>query len=230
MILFCLPYAGGSEVIFYKWKDFLEPTIDFQPIELKGRGRRKGEGVYENIEEAIEDIFNKIKDKIADNEYAIFGHSLGSILAFELYYKISNKGLRKPKHIFLSGCKDPSCEPMKEKVDDFPDEVFMDKLMELGGTPEELKKNRGVLAMFLPVLKSDFKICETYMLTVRDEKIKCDISLLSGEEDPNAPKDVKAWEQYGCGSIKAYNFQGNHFFINNNIERITEIINNTLVE
>ncbi|WP_017416375.1 thioesterase II family protein [Clostridium tunisiense] len=229
MILFCLPYAGGSEAIFYKWKDFLDPKIEFCPIELKGRGKRIGDGAYENIEEAVEDVFNNMKEKITDSEYAIFGHSLGSLLAFELYYKISEKGMRRPKHIFFSGCKDPSCESVEEKVHNLPNEVFIDRIIQLDGTPEELKRHKEILAMFVPMLRSDFKICETYKYTEKKEKIKCDISLLNGIKDPNAPKDGSSWEKYSCREIKSYIFQGNHFFINNSMERITEIVNDTLV-
>src|ERR1700738_4611092 len=108
MILFCLPYAGGSEVIYYKWKKYLHPSIQLIPIQLKGRGKRFSEIFYENIEEAVDDIFENVKDKIVDDDYAIYGHSMGSLLAYELYYKISKLNLKKPKHIFFSGYKAPS--------------------------------------------------------------------------------------------------------------------------
>lgn len=229
MILFCLPYAGGSEAIFHKWRDFLHPTIKLHPIELKGRGKRIAEGTYENIDEAVEDIFNNIKDKIDESEYAIYGHSLGSLLAFELYHKINENGIRRPEHIFFSGCKDPSCESVEEKVHNLPNDAFIDKIIQLGGIPDELKKHKEILAMFVPMLRSDFKICETYKYKERKDKIQCDISLLNGKEDPNAPKEVTSWERHGCAQLKSYTFEGNHFFINTSIEEITEIINNTLV-
>ena len=62
------------------------PNIQIEPIRLKGRGSRFGEDFYENLEEAVNDIFMNIKNKIIDNEYAIFGYSMGSLLAYELYY------------------------------------------------------------------------------------------------------------------------------------------------
>ncbi|WP_268906141.1 thioesterase II family protein [Clostridium hydrogenum] len=101
MILFCLPYAGGSEAIYYKWKDYLSPSIQLIPIELKGRGKRYNETFYETLDEAINDIFKWIKERIMNDDYAIYGHSMGSILAYELYYKVISEKLRKPKHIFF---------------------------------------------------------------------------------------------------------------------------------
>jgi len=51
----------------------------------------------------VEDILTNIQDKIIADDYAIYGHSMGSLLAYELYYKIIDKNIRKPKHMFFSG-------------------------------------------------------------------------------------------------------------------------------
>ena len=67
MKLFCLPYAGGSKAIYYKWKSEFNYNIELEPIELKGRGVRYGEGFYTDFEEAVNDIYLKIKDKIIDD-------------------------------------------------------------------------------------------------------------------------------------------------------------------
>jgi 4'-phosphopantetheinyl transferase len=102
MVLFCLPYAGGSESIYYKWKRYLKHFIELEPIELKGRGKKRfNETFYESLEEAVDDIFENIKDKIAEDDFAIYGHIMGSLLAYELYYKIGKLNVRKPKHIFF---------------------------------------------------------------------------------------------------------------------------------
>ena len=160
MILFCLPYAGGSETIYYKWKKHLHPSIQVVPIELKGRGKRFSEFFYESLEEAVDDIFENIKEKIVDDDFAIYGHSMGSLLAYELYYKIDELNFRKPKHIFFSGYKAPSIVREIENIYTLPNYDFMRKIMELGGTPEELMKNKELLQIFLPIIRSDFKILE----------------------------------------------------------------------
>ena len=72
MILFCIPYAGGSGSVYYRWRNFLDPSITLYPVELKGRGKRINNGFYENLKEAVDDIFNSIRDKINENDYAIY--------------------------------------------------------------------------------------------------------------------------------------------------------------
>lgn len=230
MKLFCLPYAGGSETIYYKWKSYLQPLIEVLPIELKGRGKRFSEVFYENLEEAVEDIFENIKDKILDNDYAIYGHSMGSLLAYELYYKIYNENAKVPKHIFFSGYKAPSIIRERENTYTLPDYDFMKKVMELGGTPDELMNNQELLQIFLPIIRSDFKILETYNYKKRKEKIHCDVSILNGRQDSINSKEILAWKDHVCGDFKVHNFEGNHFFINTNVENIAKIISNTLVK
>lgn len=230
MILFCLPYAGASEAIYYSWKKYLNTNIELYPIELKGRGKRFNQAFYESLEEAVDDIFNKIKDKIVDTDYTIYGHSMGSLLAFELYYKIISENLRKPKHIFFSGYKAPSILRKKENIYTLPNNDFMKKVIELGGTPEEIANNKELLELFLPIIRSDFRILEKYDYKEREEKIECDVSIMNGKQDSINLEEILAWRNHVSKGFKVYNLEGNHFFINNNVENITNIINDTLVK
>ena len=230
MILFCLPYAGGSEVIYYKWKKYLNSSIQLEPIELKGRGKRFNEAFYESLEEAVQDIFENIKDKVLHDEYAIYGHSMGSLLAYELYYKICKENVRMPKHMFFSGYKAPSIPRNEKQIYLLPDDEFIKEVIELGGTPQEVADNEELLQLFTPILRNDFKMLEKYLYKEKKEKIQCDISILNGKEDDITLQEILVWKYHTDKEFKVYNFEGNHFFINNNVEGITKVINNTLVE
>ncbi len=230
MISFCLPYAGGSEAIYYKWTKYLNPSIELSPIELKGRGKRYNEIFYETIDEAVEDILKNIKYRIIDNDYAIYGHSMGSLLAYELYYKIKKQKLRKPIHIFFSGYKAPNIIRKKENIYTLPDYDFIKKVIELGGTPEELSNNEELLDIFIPIIRNDFKILENYNYEKKEDKIECDVSILNGKQDSINLEEILAWEKHVGKGFKVYSFEGDHFFINNNAKNINSIINSTLIE
>jgi len=228
MILFCIPYAGGSEVVYFKWKKFLHPSIQLVSLELKGRGKRFNEIFYESLAEAVDDIFETIKDKIVNDNYAIYGHSMGSLIAYELYYKISESKLRKPTELFFSGSKAPSMMRKRETIYTLSDFDLLQKVMEFGGTPEELMNNKELLQIFLPIIRNDFKILETYHYQERQKKIECDVTILNGKQDSTKMEEILAWKNHGCKGFRVYNFEGNHFFINNNVQNITDIINTAL--
>lgn len=230
MILFCLPYAGGSSSIYYNWGKYLNQSIKLYPVELKGRGKRFQEDFYENLEDTVDDIFHNIKNLIIDNDYAIYGHSMGSLLAYELYYKINKMGARKPKHIFFSGNKPPNIPRDKENIHTLPKREFLNEIVKLGGTPEEVLSSNELLEIVLPILKNDFKVIETYDYIEKTNKIECNISVFNGKEDSITLKELLAWSDHSNGMCRVYNFEGNHFFINDNVEKITSIINSILIE
>jgi len=229
MILFCLPYAGGSKTVYYKWKNYLHPSIELISIELKGRGERINEIFYESLEEAVDDIFENIKDKITNDEYAIYGHSMGALLSYELYYKIEQMGMKKPEHIFFSGYRAPNIIRQEEKKSTLPDYDFISKVMDIGGTPNKLIENKELLEIFIPIIRSDFKILENYKYNERKNNIECNVSVLNGKQDAIKLEEILAWKNHVSKEFKVYSFEGNHFFINTNVENITNIINDTLV-
>lgn len=228
MKLFCLPYAGGSESAFYSWKGHMQPDIEICPIQLKGRGRRFNEPCYESLEEAVQDIFEQVQAERKGDDYALFGHSMGSLLAYELYYQMSGAGAEKPVHIFFSGYKAPNRIRKKEKLHTLPNPIFKKKLVELGGTPEELINHEELFELFIPILKSDFKMVENYIYQERNSKIDCDITVLNGKEDSMSKEDVSDWKHHTSGHFTAYYFDGNHFFLHHHVEKITDIINHSL--
>jgi len=212
MLLFSLPYAGGSSVIFYKWKSYLHSSIELYPIELKGRGKRFNENFYESIEEAVDAIFNQIKDEIVYNDYAIYGHSMGSIIAYELCYKICKNDVRKPKYIFFSVREPPDSKIKKDSIHNLQDQDFINRIMGFGGTSKELINNNQLLDVFLPILRSDFRMIETYKYKEKLNSIQCNITVMYGKQDPVSFENLLAWEKHCSGKVNIYNFEGNHFF------------------
>lgn len=231
MILFCLPQAGGSASIYYKWKKYLHPSIKLRPIELKGRGKRLNQELYDGFDQAVDDIINHIKNEIfeCDCEYAIYGHSLGSILAYESYYRICEDMMNKPCHLFFSGYPAPNIKVRTGNIHKLDDDEFIKRLIEIGGIKKEAISNKGLMSIYLPMIKNDFKIIEEYNYKNRQEKISCDMSIFYGKQDDISLNEVIQWENHCSTKFEVYGFDGDHFFMENKIEDITAIINKKLI-
>ncbi|GFZ30334.1 thioesterase [Clostridium zeae] len=225
MILICLPYAGGASYIYSRWNKHTDESILVVPIELKGRGKRYGEAFYEDFEDAVNDIYNNIDDIIDKNDYAIFGHSMGSLLAYELYYKIERDNRKIPQHIFFSGCRAPGLGRLTNINCKLPDYEFMKQVVELGGTSDEIMNNKELMEIYVPILKSDISMYQNYRYIEKDNKINCDISVLYGRKDSITIDELRSWENQAGKSFNMYEFEGNHFFINDNKEEVINIIN-----
>ncbi|KUO74524.1 MAG: gramicidin dehydrogenase [Desulfosporosinus sp. BRH_c37] len=228
MKLFCLPYAGGSKQAYASWKKYagenFAQQIEIEGIEIKGRGERFGAGFYHDFAEALDDVYSLIKDKIQKEDYALYGHSMGAVLAYELYYKIAAAGRNMPGHIFFTGRYSPLVQDNMYVSSDLPDAEFIRRLLALGGIPEKLPESRELLEFYLPIIKNDIRVLETYVFREREDKIKCGITVINGWEDRIDIRREITWRDLCSGEYRSYYLNGGHFFINHSRDKILEIM------
>lgn len=226
--LFCLPYAGGSATVYNKWRTYLNPDIQLVPVELAGRGARFKEDFYQSITEAVNDLYAKMDFKANHDPYAFFGHSMGSILVYELCRKIATDNRKGPVHIFVSGMYPPHLKKGGKIIHQLPLDEFKTEIIKMGGTPREVFENRELMDFFVPILKADYKIFETYQYLPNDAKFDCGITVFNGLSDFITPEEMLEWGRYTSDSSKLYQYEGGHFFIHNHTAAIVDVINKTL--
>jgi medium-chain acyl-[acyl-carrier-protein] hydrolase len=228
--LFCLPYAGGSATVYNKWKILLDDGINLQPIEPAGRGKRYNEPFYSDVNEAINDITQIIYKRIKDSPYAIFGHSMGCLLAYEVACRLKEMGCRDPEHVFFSGRCPPHLVKIGTKLHLLPDDQFKECILQIGGTSKEVFETQELCNIFIPVLKADYRIVEEYIYVSRDYRLACPITVLNGSEDDATPfSKMLEWKSYSYKDCSNYQFDGGHFFIHTQMERVIELINKSLL-
>lgn len=224
--LFCFPYAGGAAASYNVFKQYLDPEIEMRAIELAARGRRMREANYDSIDGAVDDVLGIVKDELSTGPYAFYGHSMGSMISFELAYKIREAGLPMPVHIIFSGRAAPYVSrENKRTLHHLSDDEFKKQLLEMGGTPKEFFKHPELLEVFLPLLKGDFRLTETYVHPPHDETLDCNFTVLSGKQDEDTSEEVEAFKDHTSGLCDVHYFEGEHFFIYDEPQRVMEIIN-----
>lgn len=231
MNLICFPYAGSTSFNFYKWKDSLDCRINIIPIELPGRGSRGKEQLCESIDEAIDSFFSNLLEVIQLNDYAIYGHSMGTLFVYETIKRLQNMNMKLPKHIFLSGRLPPHIIDFNNHGTPLNNKEFIDFLVSTKSYSEEFLNSDLFKNYFLPVVRADFKIVEAYQF--KEEKIdfNTDLTFLLAENDlwVNSIESLE-WSRYTGARFDIVNQAGGHMFLMENSEEVTSLINKVLIE
>ena len=225
--LFCVPYAGGSAMIYKNWSKYLGDTVEICPLELAGRGKRFNEPFSNHFLDAIEDLYSQFKLQWNGLPYALFGHSMGSLLSYELYSKLVEMNELPPVHVFFSGHRPPHLIGKTKKLHLMDQQALKEELIRLGGTPTEIIDNAELFQIFSPILMADYKLIHSYEISP-PKKIECDVTVLYGREDEPTFSEISEWGSFVRNPISFVEYEGGHFFINQQTEAIAECIIQTL--
>ena len=143
---------------------------------------------------------------------------------------MQTKGITNQLHHFLSAKRAINLPACKKPLYNLPEEEFIEELKHLGGTPPEILAQKELMELFLPILRADFSISETFEYQ-GNAKLHCEASLFYGEKDEDIPEeDVLAWANLIERPVTAHKFEGGHFFINTEQQKLLELVNHKLVQ
>lgn len=221
--LIIFPYAGGSASVFKQWGNSLSTDIEICSIQLPGREDRYQEKPFTEIESYIKE-FSGYFQGLSDLPFVFFGHSLGALFCYEVCRYLEKNDLPLPLHVFISGASPPRKFETNE-IKEYNDEELKKELISLNGIPEEFKKNENLLKLFLPVIRSDIALLETYDYK-DDYKFSMPISVFGGALDRSVPvADLQEWNRLSDDYCKIYTFTGDHFFIFSEQDKLLSEIN-----
>ena len=228
--LFCIPYAGGSAAMIYTiWRKYLDSHILLIPVEYPGHGKRIREALNKNIEELAKDIFTTIIEPETKShpDYMIYGHSMGTIVVYELLKLIKEKNYTLPHTIFLSGRYSPHLPYPPERVHLLLDNQLIDKLIELGGTPANIYDYPELINAQIPIIRNDYALLDKYNFTMPINSFNTNLIFIYSDNDPYLTdrEKVDEWRHYTNESLSIVETTGNHFFINEKTVFICNIIN-----
>nr|WP_279538579.1 alpha/beta fold hydrolase [Pseudomonas brassicae] len=229
MTLLCLPYSGASAMVYSRWRRKLPAWLSVRPVELPGRGARLGEPLYTDMQALARQLASE-QCRVAHQPYAVFGHSLGALLAFELVHELRALGCPAPVALFACGTAAPTRREDydgKGWRDPKSDPELIDELRTLGGTPQEVLANEELMSLTLPVLRADFLLCGRYQYRERPA-LQCPVHVLGGEADRASQEQLLAWRQESLGDFSLKVFPGGHFFIHEQEDRVLGVLSQAL--
>jgi medium-chain acyl-[acyl-carrier-protein] hydrolase len=205
--LFCLPFAGGNAGLYRAWQAAMPPDIEVCPVELPGRGLRFREPASDSMDALCMALAPAI-EALEQVPCALFGHSMGARIAFELSKRLSTRIV----HLFVSASAPPDAS-MDCKLAHLTDEMFMRALRKLGGTPTEVLANQELMELALPTLRADFRLLERYAARA-GERAPCSITAIAADDDPRLTlESAGAWAPFSGGDFRLVKVSGGHFFL-----------------
>jgi surfactin synthase thioesterase subunit len=227
--LVCLPYSGASINCYKKLYPHLHESIEPFPVELPGHGKRYSERFHTDVHGIVDDFEERLVPVCARGPYAIFGHSLGALLAYLLTRRLVDRGCRAPCHLFVSGRAAPSVPVSGRPRHQLARADFIRELRRLGGSPSEVLDDPELMDVFEPVIRADFEAIETYRHVPADA-FDIPLTVMIGCDDGVMPEDVSKWGQVSRRAPSVLTFSGGHFFIFDHWAEIGHAITNGLME
>ncbi|MEO9028667.1 MAG: thioesterase domain-containing protein [Ktedonobacteraceae bacterium] len=212
--LFCFPHAGGGASQFCLWGEKFPAFVEVCPVQLPGREERLGEQPFTQLSALLPPLMEAISGYL-DKPFAFFGHSMGALISFELARSLRRCNLPLPQHLFVSAHRAPHLPRQHRYAHVLPSAEFLKAVERLAGTPVELLNNAEAMETFLPVLRADFRLCETYNYTV-EEPLSSTLSACGGMMDDSVSRqELDAWRLQTTSAFNLHMFPGAHFYFQN---------------
>ncbi len=210
--LFCLPHAGSGAAGFYRWKAVLRGRgIDVCPVLLPGRESRLGEWPIDSVDEVVGGLMQE-SEGLLERPYAIFGHSMGALLAFGWARAIAREACPKPACLFVSG-RDAPQTASGPRLHALGDKQFLEAVdRRYGGDSAGLLNDPELRAIFLPILRADLALVEDFRY-VAGPKVDFPVVALAGEEDASVTSaGLAGWGELTRREFHCERLPGGHFY------------------
>jgi surfactin synthase thioesterase subunit len=211
--LLCLPPAGAGPSFYRAWAAGLPRDVEALAVHLPGREGRFTEPPLTDYRAAVAAVYAGIRPALGPLPYALFGHSMGAMLAHGVALTAAAHGGPTPEHLLLSGAGGPGATPPVTGRARWSDAELVADLREMGGTAEDVLAAPELLDLLLPIFRADYALCESYHAAPPTGRLTCPVTALGGTADRHTPDDLSRWASVTTGSFTCRTFPGGHFFL-----------------
>jgi surfactin synthase thioesterase subunit len=203
-------HAGGSAAALAPLRKQLSPALDFRTIDLPGRGTRYREPLPNQRSRLIAQLCAELAPETRE-PYALFGHSLGGMIAYELAQALIASGRPAPSLLFVAATVAPSVWPAHERGPVLTDAALKAELQRRGGTPPDFFDYPDLVELFLPIVRADFLLCDERSPTY-PRALPCPIHVSAGRSDELSLEQLADWQAASTHKVAVTWFEGDHFF------------------
>ena len=209
--LFCFPHAGAGASAFRSWPGQLPLEVEICAVQLPGRETKLREAPITDLTGLVQKLAEVVSPYF-DKQFGFFGHSMGGLISFELARRLRSEGKAGPVWLFISAYRAPQLPDPDTPIHELPDAALLADLRMLYGTAHSGWQDAELVELYLPVLRADLAVCETYAYAP-DAPLDCPITVYGGLEDPKVKREELAgWRVQTRCAFDLRMIPGNHFF------------------
>ncbi len=209
LLLLCFPHAGGGPTTFHRWAEVLPAEVELLAVRLPGRHTRIGERPHHDWDELLHRL-SRVVCAVVDRPFALFGHSLGAMIAYELTRRLGAGAA--PHRLLLAGCRAPDVPPLLPAIHRLPDEEFTRNLCLVAGTQPEVLADRRMMRLVRPLMRADLTLAETWP-PIAPTPVPVPATAFAGRDDSIAPPwSTRRWSRF-VGELTIHVLTGGHFFV-----------------
>ncbi len=221
--LLCLPYGGVGAAVYFPWIKLLPAEIELCPLRLPGRETRMREAPLTELFSLVEELAQALCSYL-DRPFAVFGHSMGALIGFELVKTLHEQFSSDCEHLFVSARRAanlPELNPLIHGLSDV--DLIKEVQRRYNGIPSVILQDDELLKVFLPTLRADITLVETY--TYRGTCVDTPITAFGGLENSLVSgEDLAAWSGLTDRDFRMRIFSGDHFYFQNHLQALIQEI------
>lgn len=208
--LFAFHHAGGSHALYQGWRNRLPASWDFQPLDAPGHGKLFGQPQIDDLDRIVDHFLERIGPDPTE-PYALFGHSMGGLIASAVTRRLVTEGGTRPVWLGLSATRVPgSLAAMQRHT--FSDEQLRDYVREMGGTPAMVLEDPYMWQVFGSIIRNDLKLVDSPH-PAYDRPLPVPLSVYGGRTDTSLPPEQLAgWSDLAEKCLGVRIFDGGHFY------------------
>ncbi|WP_346012144.1 alpha/beta fold hydrolase [Streptomyces sp. SID3343] len=209
--LVCLPHAGGGAGGYRSWDAIMPRAVELVAVQYPGREDRFTDPLVDTMDDLVRHIADAVT-ALSERPYALFGHSMGSAVAWELAHELRRRGLGEPLRLCVSGREAP-VRARTGTVHLRDDAGMCAELERLGGTHRDVLADPDLRRAVLSYVRNDYRLVETYRPRPR-AALSCPIEVFTGDADPEfAPEQARPWAALTTADTRVHVFPGGHFYL-----------------